>query len=73
MKVVCVYTKQQGLTYGKIYDVYPALNRTGNFRYDSYYFIEDDLGNPKFHPKNNFISLDEYRESQLNKLLKENV
>lgn len=70
MKVVCIKNfKSQGLqfelTYGKIYDVLPKPNWAN----PESYFIKCDRGFISSYYKNSFMSLEEWRESQLRKIL----
>jgi hypothetical protein len=67
MKVVCISKStslQYELTYGKVYQCVSVPN----FTQDGY-FIVCDRGSISYHKKRNFITLEEWRENQLNNLL----
>lgn len=70
MKVVCIkHFKSAGLqyelTYGKVYDVQPKPIWSG----DDTYFIKCDREFVSAYNKNSFITLEEWREKQLDKIL----
>jgi len=79
MKVVCIdnsvdmipddeernrlkYYYSERLTIGKIYLVIKNIDPSG-------YKLVDDLGNSKYYLKDRFITIDEHREQQLNKII----
>ncbi len=62
MKVVCI-SKSTSLQYGKVYQCVSVPN----FTQDGY-FIVCDRGSISYHKKRNFITLEEWRENQLNLL-----
>lgn len=81
MKVVCIdnsvdmipddeernrlnYYYSERLTIGKIYLVIKNIDPSG-------YKLVDDLDNTKYYLKDRFISLDEHREQQLNKIIQD--
>ena len=81
MKVVCIdnsvdmipddeernrlnYYYSERLTIGKIYLVIKNIDPSG-------YKLVDDLDNTKYYLKDRFISLDEHREQQLNKIMQD--
>jgi hypothetical protein len=70
MKVVCIKdfkstSLQDELTYGKIYEAESRPN------IDDCYFVRCDKGYISPYNKRNFITLEEYRNTQLNKILKQ--
>lgn len=75
MKVVCIksfrstYRKvdslQYELTYGKVYE----CETKPKWASDNSYFIKCDKGFISAYDKGSFISLEEYRNTQLNKIL----
>jgi len=70
MKVVCIkHFKSQGfqyeLTYGKVYE---SLSKPDWADSESY-FIECDRGFISVYNKNSFITLEEWRERQLDTIL----
>jgi hypothetical protein len=76
MKVVCIENWGDDFTIGKIYEVDAMNIRNGKYttsEVDDYsYMMIGDGGNPFFLsniPKDKFITLDEWREIQLNKLV----
>lgn len=73
MKVVCIKDfKSQGLqyelTYGKVYELLP-LPGSPNGPDGETYFIRCDRGFINSYHKNSFITLEEWREKQLNNLI----
>lgn len=56
-----IYTEQPTLTPGKSYDVICD--------YPTRYFLENDIGNQTSYKKKYFITLDEYRSLQIDKLI----
>ena len=69
MKIVCINVKFSshgntsiGITYGKTYDV---LNQN-----DIVFIIRNDLSNVEHYVKYRFITLEEYREQRIDKILK---
>lgn len=72
MKVVCIKkylstSLQYELTYGKVYDTLPKQN---NDPLEDDYRIECDRGFVEYYSKDTFISLDEWREKQIDEILK---
>ena len=70
MKVVCIkHFKSQGLqyelTYGKVYESLHKPHWSDN----ESYFIECDRGFISVYNKNSFITLEEWRERKLDKIL----
>ena len=66
-----IYSKPH-VTIGKIYDVYEITNNYSQnllLRGQNFY-IMDDNGNEIYPNKENFITIEEYRDIKLNKLLK---
>jgi urate oxidase len=61
MKVVCVDDSINILTKGKTYEVI-SIN-------DYEYFIKNDDGGFRWFHQNRFITLEEHRQKQLNKLI----
>lgn len=53
-----------GLTIGKKYKIYAIITFSDSL------FIFNDFGNRYHYSKNNFITFDEYREEQINKIFK---
>jgi len=82
MKVICIETYDfNDLTKGKIYDVikkgpglkhefmkYVDINSPYNHEVYIFYTIIDDSGWAEDYKKSQFISLEEWREKQLNEL-----
>ena len=62
-KIVCVIDTYDTLTYAKIYD---SLTPIG---WNDYYFIIDDDNIGWSYPKRCFITLGDYREQQISKIL----
>ena len=58
------YYYSERLTIGKIYLVIKNIDPSG-------YKLVDDLDNTKYYLKDRFISLDEHREQQLNKIIQD--
>ena len=74
MKVVCIKKfksagLQYELTYGKAYDTIPVIvfDSLGTDNYQ----ILNDRNFVTFYSKKNFVSMEEYREIQLNQILNE--
>ena len=82
MKVVCIdnsvdmipdeeernrlkYYYSERLTIGRIYNVIKSIDPSG-------YKLVDDFGNSKYYLKGRFITIDEHREQQLNKIIPDN-
>lgn len=53
-----------GLTIGKKYKIYAIITFSDSL------LIFNDFGNRYHYSKNNFITFDEYREEQINKIFK---
>lgn len=73
MKVVCInkYLSthlQYELTYGKIYEVLPKLHV--DLLMDDYR-IKCDRGFIEYYSKSTFVTLEQWREQQLNKIINE--
>jgi hypothetical protein len=75
MKVVCIKdfkssSLQYELTYGKVYqcESKPNWSIAGSLR-DDCYFIRCDKGYISPYNKRSFITLEEWREKELNKIL----
>lgn len=70
MKAVCIKNTYKGiqmdLTYGKAYEVIDTFQINGQM-----YQIIDDKGNLAWYGREVAIPLDEWRERQLNEILKE--
>ena len=76
MKVVCVNhissVASFGLTFGKVYDVIPrGMYPFYVFHQDDCYVITNDSGKSWNYNKELFITLDEYRNLRINKILEE--
>jgi flagellar basal body rod protein FlgF len=71
MKVVCNRVfKSQGLqyelTYGKVYDTLPSSNMPLD---EDNWWIVNDRNQSEYYFKNIFVTIEEWREIQLNKLV----
>jgi len=73
MKVVCIKDylstglhapNRQELTYGKVYDVINIRDILG----EDVYWIINDIGYKEYYTYSQFLSLEEWREKQLNEL-----
>ena len=76
MKVVCVKkylstSLQYELTYGKIYETLPIpISGTGDSTYLSQdYKIVCDRGFIEYYSKSNFVTIEEWRDNKINKIL----
>lgn len=81
MKVVCInntsrntYSKgdkflAKELTINKIYDVVFMFNGYIPNDINSEYYIKNDIGHHNYYKRYLFLSLDEYRNSKLDKIL----
>ncbi len=70
MKVVCIKNflsqgLQYELTYGKVYQLEPTPSWYG----EDNYFIKCDRGFIGTYHKNSFVTLEQWREMELNKIL----
>jgi hypothetical protein len=59
-----IYCSSDGLTIGKRYEVLATTP------FSKTIIISNDYGNRYFYSKMNFLTLDEYRDKQIKKLLK---
>jgi len=57
--------KLSDITVGVVYEIVEEVN----FNHPKIIQIKDDTGQLRWYLKSNFISLDKYRENQLNKLI----
>lgn len=72
MKVVCIKkyrstTLQYELTYGKVYDKLPGCGMQGIDKYN--HWIINDRGHREYYPNKTFLTLEEWRERKLDKIL----
>ncbi len=63
MKVVCINKWSKNLKYHQIYDT-EYVSRTGSF-----YHIKNNIGLITTYPSHWFISLEEHRNQQINKII----
>jgi hypothetical protein len=72
-KLVCISPNEevggriikQPLTYGRIYEVITSGQSAGG----KFYFIENDKGKREHYWQNKFVTPEEYRNQQLDKIL----
>lgn len=61
------------LTYGKVYETIDFMGPLVELKYpDRYYQIINDRNHKEYYSKNTFVTLDTWRDMQINNIIDEN-